>query len=249
MHDMPTPHTILVTGSAGIIGRRVCAALAERGHTVRGFDRQRNRDLADHVVGDIAKPKAVFKAMRGCDSVVHLAAEPNDADFLKALLKPNVVGLYNVFNSAQRRRVRRLVFASTMQTIWGVENVAKPIGTDVTHPINHYALTKAWAEQMGEMYARKFDMSIIGSRIGWVVRDPEGAKKLADYQCQHIYLSPGDTARFFVAAVEAEHTGYTTLYATSAEGVPRYDLASAERTIGYVPQDRWPIGIDPAWLE
>ena len=48
--------SVLVTGSAGRIGRAVSAELRARGHRVRGFDRVPSPGLADSVVGDLARP-------------------------------------------------------------------------------------------------------------------------------------------------------------------------------------------------
>ena len=245
---IPIPHRVLVTGSAGTVGRTVCAALIERGHKVRGLDTSPTPGVDDAVIGDIADRPTMLQAMDGCNTVVHLAAYPNDADFLDVLLAPNVIGLYQVFDAARRHQVRRLVFASTMQIVSGAKDESAPLETDRTCPTNHYALTKVWAEQMGEMYARTYGMSILGMRIGWFVQNPDSAKKLKRISYQHLYLSPGDLGRFIIAAVDVEHTGYTTLYATSADGLGHHDLDSAREIIGYVPQDRWPTGIDPAWL-
>lgn len=245
MHDALS---VLVTGSAGYVGRIVCAALVERGHAVRGLDLASNPDLADQVVADIADGPAVLDAMAGCDRVVHLAAYPDDADFREVLLRPNVMGLFNVFDAAREHAVSRLVFASTAQTVAGAWRTRRKLKADVVNPENHYALTKAWAEQMGAMYAHKYGMSILGVRIGWVVRNADEAANLVRIGGQKTYLSPGDTGRFFVGCVEARHRGYKTLYAIGPGGRRYFDLRSAKKTIGYSPADPWPVGIDPDWL-
>ena len=76
---------ILVTGSAGNIGQAVAPVLVARGHEVRGFDRARTPGLADVVVGDLTDREAVRKAVSGMDTVIHLGAEPDEADFLSKL--------------------------------------------------------------------------------------------------------------------------------------------------------------------
>jgi dTDP-L-rhamnose 4-epimerase len=58
-----TPRTVLVTGSAGRIGRAVCRELLARGHRVRGFDRLASRDLADQLEGDLSCPADVEESM------------------------------------------------------------------------------------------------------------------------------------------------------------------------------------------
>src|ERR1700748_3226604 len=95
---------VLVTGSAGGVGRPVCAGVCARGHAGRAFDRQPTPGEHDSMVADIADPPAVREAMRGIHTVVHLAAEPHDVPF-EQLLAPNVAGLYNVMSAARDEQV------------------------------------------------------------------------------------------------------------------------------------------------
>ena len=53
---------VLVTGSAGRIGRAVVAELQTRGLPVRGFDRVPTPGLADCVVGDLTDGQALLRA-------------------------------------------------------------------------------------------------------------------------------------------------------------------------------------------
>ena len=104
--------------------------------------------------------------MNGIDIVVHLGAYPNNADFLDVLMEPNVRGLYNVCSAAADAKVKRLVLASSLQVISGHHKEGVIGIEDGSKPTNHYALTKVWAESMGDMYARVHDLSVINVRIG-----------------------------------------------------------------------------------
>jgi len=73
---------ILVTGSAGGVGRIVSRELTEAGHTVRGFDRIATPSVDDSLVGDILDSAAVLEAATGMDTLIHLAATPDESDFL-----------------------------------------------------------------------------------------------------------------------------------------------------------------------
>ena len=53
---------VLVTGSAGTIGRIIVRALIARGHRVRGFDRVANPELADQRLATITDAAAVHAA-------------------------------------------------------------------------------------------------------------------------------------------------------------------------------------------
>ncbi|MEZ4662340.1 MAG: NAD-dependent epimerase/dehydratase family protein [Caldilineaceae bacterium] len=79
------PKRVLVTGSTGAIGAPLCQHLVSRGHYVRGFARRPTPDLADYVEGDLNDRDKVRQAVEGMDTVVHLGAYPNPADFIDVL--------------------------------------------------------------------------------------------------------------------------------------------------------------------
>src|SRR5260370_40762255 len=87
---MTQPITVLVTGSAGRLGRAAVRELKARGHTVRGFDRGPTPGADQSIVGDITDGAALRRAAGGAAALGHLAATPAHADFLPDLL-PNHV--------------------------------------------------------------------------------------------------------------------------------------------------------------
>lgn len=255
LNQTPTPRRVLVTGSTGAIGQPLCRYLLSRGHHVRGFARRPTPDLHDYVEGDLNDRAAVFRAADGMDTIVHLGAYPNPADFIDVLLQPNVVGLYYVCEAAVRNQVRRLVLASSVQVISGHRSRAGGPAPDraVTvedgpAPTNHYALTKAWAELAGDMYARVHHLSVISVRIGWLPRNTGEAQRLAaNSGGPDIFFSHDDSNRFHTLCVESDNPPpgtAVTLQATSIPASrPRMDLTLATETIGYVPKDTWPQGL------
>src|SRR5688500_13494369 len=96
---------VLVTGSSGRIGRAVVDELRRRGHTVRGFDLVPTPGLADMVTGDLTDAEAVGRAMAGATSLVHLAATPDDDDFLSRIVPNNIIGVHHVLEAARREGV------------------------------------------------------------------------------------------------------------------------------------------------
>jgi dTDP-L-rhamnose 4-epimerase len=124
---------ILVTGGAGFIGRAVCNELLRRGHPVRVLD-----SLIEQVHGansgdDIFSPEVEFiradvrdgdrvaEALRGTDSVVHLAAEVGVGQSMyevERYTSTNDVGTAVLFERLIDHPVRRVVTASSM-SIYG----------------------------------------------------------------------------------------------------------------------------------
>src|SRR4051794_18951222 len=125
--------TVLVTGGAGFIGRSVASELLRRGNAVRVLDslveqvhadRDRPEDFPDEaelVVGDIRNKDVVTHALRGIDSVIHLAAEVGVGQSMYAVERytsVNETGSAVLFEALIDHPVRRVVTASSM-SIYG----------------------------------------------------------------------------------------------------------------------------------
>jgi uronate dehydrogenase len=244
------PKRVLVTGSTGAIGEPVAQWLLARGHHVRGFARRPSPGLEDYVEGDLNDQDAVRHAVEGMQVVIHLGAYPNDADFLSVLLEPNVRGLYHICDAAREFQVERLSLASTMQTVTGHGWPERAIKIEEgPKPVNHYALTKVWAEEMGMMVARVHGLSVVNVRIGWLPRNPKEADAVkASKIGPDCFFSHADAQRFYERVVEAENPGpgeAVTVFATSKpKSIERMDLEPARRILGYEPQDVWPNGLN-----
>lgn len=233
---------VLVTGAAGAIGQPVCRELSARGHEVVAFDRLAVPGYPGAILGNIADRAAVDRAVAGVEAIVHLAAEPNDAPF-EQLVEPNVLGLFQVMDAAREHGVRRVVLASTIQVLPRPRNETAPASVTETAPMNHYALTKVWAEAMGAMYARKHAISVVSIRVAWMVRNLTEARKMVELNRPDLYLSPGDAACCFAQAVEATGIDFAVVYAASRGGERLFDMEPTRRLLGFEPKDQWPSGL------
>ena len=125
--------TVLITGGAGFIGRFVTDELLNRGHKVRVLDSlieqvhgrcERPAGLSDEaelIRADVRDGDAVARALRGVDSVVHLAAEVGVGQSMYAVERytsVNDVGTAVLFEKLIDQPVRRVVTASSM-SIYG----------------------------------------------------------------------------------------------------------------------------------
>ena len=244
---MSESQSVLVTGAAGRVGRAACAELQARGHRVRAFDIHELPRAADSVVGSVTAAAEVRKAMSGVDVVVHLAATPDDDDFMTRLLPNNIIGLYNVLEGARQAGVPRVILASTGQVVMGHQG-PWPITPEAPFsPRNWYASGKVLAEVAGQVYAHVHGLQVIVARLGWCPRDQEHADELAqDEFGKDVYFSHKDAGRFFACAVEARlESPYCMVFATSRPlHKTRYDITAAEELLGYEPRDVWPEGTE-----
>ncbi len=246
---MSATQTVLVTGSAGRIGRAVVRELKARGHRVRGFDRVPSPGADESLVGDLANGAAVHAAASGATALVHLAATPDDDDFFSQLLPNNIIGVYHVMEAARAAGIRRVVLASSGQVVWWQRfNGPLPIRVDdPPTPRSWYACAKLFAEGAGRAFAEGHGMSVIAARLGWCPRTPAHAQELADHEIgPDLYLSPHDAGRFFACAVEAPlDLRFAVVFAFSKPIHKTYhDPVPARELLGYEPRDVWPEGIE-----
>ncbi len=239
---------ILVTGSSGRIGKAVVRELHARGHGVRGFDRVATPGLKDMIVGTLTSEADITRAVRGVSTVIHLAATPDDADFLAEIVPNNIIGVYHVFEQAQKAGAKRLIVASSGQVVWYQRMTGPlPVGVDVQPtPRYWYAAAKMFLEAAGRSFAEKFGLEVIAVRLGWCPRTPEQVEEIrAEQWAQDVYLSPGDAGRFFACAAEATlGRKFNVVYATSKPKRVMYDLETTKRLLGFEPSESWPQGIE-----
>jgi uncharacterized protein YbjT (DUF2867 family) len=109
---------ILLTGATGVVGARLLPQLLAEGQEVRCLVRDPRRLGANRVrvqlsLADLADPRGLRHAVRGADTVVHLAAAIRDQPPTR-LEEINALGTYRLLRAAERAGVRRFVFFSAL---------------------------------------------------------------------------------------------------------------------------------------
>jgi nucleoside-diphosphate-sugar epimerase len=153
----------MVTGATGFIGNRLVEKLLNDGNTVnvlcrRTSDKSRlthsNIKIFD---GDILDKTSIEEAMRGCENVYHLAAYArNWAKNPAVFFEYNTNSLRNIFDSALKLNVRRVLFTSS-SVVFGNSN---GVPTDESSkrslpPLTTYEASKLKAEDIVDEYLNK----------------------------------------------------------------------------------------------
>src|SRR5262249_4911307 len=123
--------TVLITGASGTIGTRLRRLLRGVYPRLRLSDLKTPADLAADeafIAADLADPAAVETAVDGVDGIVHLGGHSVEGPWA-TILSANIVGCYNLFEAARRRKVERVVFASSNHAV-GFYPRARRIGID-----------------------------------------------------------------------------------------------------------------------
>ncbi|QNE78074.1 NAD-dependent epimerase/dehydratase family protein [Streptomyces finlayi] len=230
---MPAPRTVLITGAAGGLGTLMRALLPAHGYELRLLDLVPIDGEPDAIVADLGDKDALREAVRGVDAIIHLAGISLEASFDK-ILRANIEGTYNLYEAAREEGVRRMVFASSNHAI-GYTPRPLPgdtlVPVDVTRrPDTFYGLSKSFGEDLAQLYWDRHGMETVSVRIGSCFEEPTSVRMLS------VWMSPGDGARLFHAAISAENVGHTVVYGSSDNTRLWWDLSSA-RSLGYEPQD------------
>jgi UDP-glucose 4-epimerase len=173
----------LVTGGAGFIGSHLCDALIRNGDNVIVFDDLSTGSLDnilplfkhknfEFVNGSILDPRALGKAMRGCEKVYHLASVVGVSLVLTEPLRAlqvNAIGTEYVFECAQECRCR-VLFASSSE-VYGKYNSGK-LREDFQHSFGppdklrwSYACAKAFSEYSAIARHYEHDFRVIVTRL------------------------------------------------------------------------------------
>jgi len=155
---------------------------------------------------------------------------------MEKLLPNNIVGLYRVFEAAQAAGVRRMIFASTCQTVFGYDRNLTVSATDPIRPRNLYAVTKGFGEILGRHYYEVYGMEFLGVRIGGFARYEDPRLRTFD-EVRRLWLSPRDAVTFFVRAIETPDIGYAVVFATSRTDCEFLSRAPAREVLGFEPED------------
>jgi uronate dehydrogenase len=187
-------------------------------------------DAGEEVVLASLEDKAQMNALlKDVDAVVHMGGVSTEKSW-EQVLAGNIVGMVNLYEAARANGVKRIVFASSNHVtgFYRQDEVITP--QDPVRPDGFYGLSKAFGENLAQLYWDKHGIETVSLRIGSSFAEPKDRRMLATW------MSFDDTERLIVAALTAPVVGHSVIYGMSDNARVFWDNTSA-RHIGYRPQD------------
>lgn len=218
---------LLLTGATGSVGSRLLPLLLERGEDVRCLVREPRRLGAHRVdvqialgdLGEMSDPYLVRQALRGVDTVIHLAATIRDQPPHR-IEELNGLATVRLLRAAERSGVRRFAFFSALDAAaaqrtrffrakWLAEQAitSSPLQTTVFAPSIVYDRSDPWVTLL-----RRFSFLPVLPVSG-------------DGRARFQPIWAGDVARCVIAALYCDGS-------SRPEGRDRYELAGPE-TLSY----------------
>jgi nucleoside-diphosphate-sugar epimerase len=176
--------TAAVFGASGKLGRRIVAALRERGIAIRALMHRTPVDAPDvaSIPGDVADPRAVAAVIDGVDVVVHLATAKEDA---ATFFDVSVRGTFNILEAARAAKIGQLILVGGDAAL-GIWFHPQPEPLNESHPFRaypgHYAFSKVVEETMAGQYAIQYGLPVTILRSSWVF---EGDDLLRHFSLLH----------------------------------------------------------------
>ena len=251
---------VLVTGAAGRIGRLVRSYLGEK-YELSGLDLLEVEDIESHVA-DLADLDAIRPAFEGKDTVLPLGGDPRGEAPFDSVVRNNIIGTHNVFEASREAGVGRVVFASTNHVVGYYPEKEEPykavfegrfgdirqpmelLSTDLVRPCCYYGVGKALGEALGSYYHDTYGLSCICLRIGGVLLEDEWWRERGAGLA--MWLSHPDAAQLVERSIDAPPSvGYAIVYGVSNNTLRIHEIESAERILGYRPQDNAGVDLKP----
>jgi nucleoside-diphosphate-sugar epimerase len=153
---------VFIPGGAGYVGSRLVPTLLDKGYSVTvvdlflyGENVFEAHPRLTQVKADIRDLKAMERALKGCDAVIHLACISNDPSFeLNPTLGRSInLDCFEPFvELAKKQGVERFIYASS-SSVYGVKSEANVTEDMSLEPLTDYSLFKAECEKILLKYA------------------------------------------------------------------------------------------------
>ncbi len=250
-HERQQMKKILITGMSGLIG----GILRSHLETLGGYEltalNRRPVDGVRTIQADIGDLASIRPAFEGQDVVVHLAAHVA-SEPMEDVVRGNLAGTWNVYEAAREAGVKRVVFASSGDTIRGVDHdppysqiiagdyeaVSRwewpKVTKDLVRPGTIYGASKVWGEVLGRVYSADYGLSVLCVRIGAC----PAANRPTTVREKAAWVSHRDVADVLHRCIDApDDLLYDIFFAVSNNRWNYRDIEHAHRVLGYVPQD------------
>ncbi|QHT68323.1 SDR family oxidoreductase [Rhodocytophaga rosea] len=248
-------YSFLITGGAGFIGSNLAEYLLKyNAGKVRilddlstGFDSNieifNNNTAFEYLSGDIRDIQICQEACKGVDIVLHQAALGSVPRSIKDPVPTNAVnidGFLNMLIAARDNKVKRFVYAAS-SSVYGDSKELPKVEDRIGKPLSPYAVTKLVNELYADVFARTYQLPVIGLRYFNVFgprQSPKGAYaaviplfiQAISQNTSPVIFGDGEQTRDFTFVENAVQANIRAAFAPDSAINQVYNIAVGEST-------------------
>jgi len=217
---------IVLTGASGRLGSYLREPLSKITKKLVSTDKE---DIGNTLRNEVFKKlnmknfKEVNKILKKTDLIIHFGAYSNEGPF-QEILDSNILGTYNIWKSAKRNKIKRIIFASSIHSV-GMYRANETINHKVMHkPDTFYGLSKCFGENLAQMYWDKCGIECLTIRI-------LSCAKVTSKRSLSTWLSYDDLIRIVIQSTKIKKLGFEIIYGVSNNKRLNVDNTNATRKL------------------
>ena len=217
---------IVLTGASGRLGSYLREPLSKITKKLVSTDKE---DIGKTLHNEVFKKlniknfKEVNKILKKTDLIIHFGAYSNEGPF-QEILDSNILGTYNIWKSAKKNKIKRIIFASSIHSV-GMYRANETINHKVMHkPDTFYGLSKCFGENLAQMYWNKCGIECLTIRI-------LSCAKVTSKRSLSTWLSYDDLIRIVVQSTKIKKLGFEIIYGVSNNKRLNVDNTNATRKL------------------
>lgn len=239
---------VLFIGATGNVGSRAVPALRAEHEVIAaavgggevGGQAVHNLDITDFeaVLKLVSETQA--DALVNCAIADYRGSSSNlppeqRHDYFNSTIEVNVRGAYHLYEAARRFGVPKVVFISSMTTILGEPRYQTVHGDDPPHPVDFYACTKLFGEQLGRVYGTQHGLSVTCLRLANPCPlNTDVEKRLYSNPAAHGRLVHFDDITAAIRGALVQEGPFHT-YAIASDAATPFVVPTAIPELNYVP--------------
>ena len=217
---------IVLTGASGRLGSYLREPLSKITKKLVSTDKE---DIGKTLHNEVFKKlniknfKEVNKILKKTDLIIHFGGYSNEGPFLE-ILDSNILGTYNIWKSAKKNKIKRIIFASSIHSV-GMYRANETINHKVMHkPDTFYGLSKCFGENLAQMYWDKCGIECLTIRI-------LSCAKVTSKRSLSTWLSYDDLIRIVIQSTKIKKLGFEIIYGVSNNKRLNVDNTNATRKL------------------
>ena len=217
---------IVLTGASGRLGSYLREPLSKITKKLVSTDKE---DIGKTLHNEVFKKlniknfKEVNKILKKTDLIIHFGGYSKEGPF-QEILESNILGTYNIWKSAKKNKIKRIIFASSIHSV-GMYRANETINHKVMHkPDTFYGLSKCFGENLAQMYWDKCGIECLTIRI-------LSCAKVTSKRSLSTWLSYDDLIRIVIQSTKIKKLGFEIIYGVSNNKRLNVDNTNATRKL------------------